>query len=146
VLFVPIVSFTTSSAPPKIAINASLVGILARFTGFTLSLALNNELQLVAKSGVREKVREALTETNPQLPLTILDIQSQYIHAGNDMSTAKAVATGYFNQLIGHQILARATRDYYDWMLTGVLVVIVILLLLPRIQRVVLRLTKGNVP
>ncbi len=146
VLFVPIVSFTTSSAPPKIAINASLVGILARFTGFTLSLALNNELQLVAKSGVREKLREALTETNPQLPLTILDIQNQYIHAGSDMYTAKAVATGYFNQLIGHQILARATRDYYDWMLTGVLIVIVILVFLPQIQRVALRLTKGNVP
>ncbi len=146
VLFVPIVSLTTSSAPPKIAINASLVGILARFTGFTLSLALNNELQLIAKSGVREKVREALTETNPQLPLTMLDIQNQYMHAGSDMYTAKAVSTGYFNQLLGHQILARATRDYYDWMLAGVLIVIVILVFLPQIQRVALRLTKGNVP
>lgn len=146
ILFVPIVSFTASSAPPQIAINASLVGILARFTGFTASLALNNELQLFAKSGVREKIRESLTETNPQLPTTLLDIQNQYMNAGSDIYTSKAVSTGYFNQMVGHQILARATRDYYDLMLTAVVFVIIILLLLPKIQNVVLRLRKGNMP
>lgn len=146
ILFVPIVSFTASSAPPAIAINASLVGILARFMGFTASLAFSNELQLFAKSGVREKIRESLTETNPQLPATLLDIQNQYMNAGSDIYTSKAVSSGYFNQMLGHQILARATRDYYDWMLTGVIFVIVILLLLPQIQDVVLRLRKGNIP
>lgn len=146
VLFVPIVSFTASSAPPKIAINASLVGILARFTGFTASLALNNELQLFTKSGVREKIREAITETNPQLPVTLLDIQNQYMNAGSDMYTSKAISTGYFNQMVSHQVLARATRDYYDFMLTGMIFVIVTLLLLPQIQNVVLRLRKGNIP
>ncbi|MGE8377100.1 MAG: hypothetical protein ACN6PN_02085, partial [Sphingobacterium sp.] len=146
VLFVPIVSFTASSAPSKIALNASLVGILARFTGFTASLALNNELQLFAKSSVREKVRESLTETNPQLPVTLLDIQNQYINGGSDIYTSKTGSLGYFNQMVGHQILARATRDYYDLMLTGLIFVIIILLFLPQIQHVVLRLRKGNVP
>ncbi len=146
VLFVPIVSFTATSALPNIAVNASLMGILARFIGFTASLALNNELQLFAKSGVREKVRETITETNPQLAVTLLDIQNQYIHAGSDIYTSKTVSTDHFNQMIGHQILARATRDYYDWMLTGVTFVIVVLLLLPQIQHVVLRLRKGNIP
>lgn len=146
VLFVPIVSFTASSAPPAIAINASLVGILARFTGFTASLALNNELQLFAKSGVREKIREAVTETNPQLPATLLDIQNQYMNTGSDIYTSKAISSGYFNQMLGHQIFARATRDYYGWMLTGVIIIIVILLLLPQIQNVVLRLRKGTIP
>ncbi|WP_026038656.1 MFS transporter [Myroides injenensis] len=146
VLFVPIVSFTTSSAPPAIAINASLIGILSRFTGFTASLTLNNELQLFAKSGVRERIREALTETNPQLPVTLLDIQNQYINAGSDIYSSKAASTGYFNQMVAHQILASATRNYYDWMLTGVILVIVILLLLPQIQNVVLKLRKGNIP
>lgn len=146
VLFVPIVSFTVSSAPPKIAVNASLVGILARFTGFTVSLAVNNELQLFAKSEVREKIRESLTETNPQWPATLLDIQNQYMNAGSDLYTSKAGSTGYFNQMVSHQLLARATRDYYDWMLTGVLFVIVILLLSPQIQNVILRLRKGNIP
>ncbi|WP_288446102.1 MFS transporter [uncultured Chryseobacterium sp.] len=146
ILFVPIVSFTTSSAPPQISINASLLGILARFTGFTASLALNNELQLFAKSGVREKIRESITETSPQLPTTLLDIQNQYNNSGSDIYTSKAVSSAYFNQMIGHQILARATRDYYDLMLTGVIFVIVVLLLLPQIQKVVLRLRKGNIP
>jgi hypothetical protein len=146
VLFVPIVLFTTSAAPSKIAFNASLIGIFARFTGFTASLALNNELQLFAKSAVREKVRETLTETNPQLPVALLDIQNKYINAGSDMYTAKGVSGGYFNQLVGKQILARATHDYYDLMLVGVLCVILILLALPQIQNVILRLRKGSIP
>ncbi|KFF17799.1 MFS transporter [Chryseobacterium sp. JM1] len=146
VLFVPIVSFTSSAAPPKIAFNASLIGILARFTGFTASMALNNEIQLFSKSAVREKLRETVTETNAQLPATLLDIQNRYINAGNDIYTAKGVSNGYFNQMVGQQIFARATRDYYDLMLIGVVCVILILLLLPQIQNVVLRLRKGNIP
>jgi hypothetical protein len=146
ILFVPIVSFAASSAPSKIAVNASLIGIFSRFIGFTASLALNNELQLFTKSSVREKVRESLTETSAQLPVTLLNIQNQYINSGSDMYTSKTVSSGYFNQMIGQQILARAIRDYCDLMLTGLIFVIIILLLLPQIQHVVLRLRKGNVP
>ncbi len=146
VLFVPIVSFTAASAPSKIAINASLIGIFSRFIGFTASLALNNELQFFAKSSVREKLRESLTETNLQLPVTLLDIQAQYSNAGSDIYTSKIVSSGYLNQMLGKQILARAIRDYYDLMLTGLIFVILILVLLPQIQHVVLKLRKGNVP
>lgn len=146
VLFVPIVSFTTSAAPPKIAFNASLIGIFARFTGFTSSLAINNELQLFTRSSVREKVREALSETNPQLPLALQDIQHTYLNAGNDLYTAKGAAQGYFNNLVKEQILARSTRDYYDLMLLGIVCIILTLLFLPGIKNVVLRLRKGNVP
>lgn len=146
VLFVPIVSFTASAAPAKIAFNASLVGILARFTGFTASLALNNELQLFTKSAVREKARETLTETNPQLPVTLFDIQNNYMIAGSDMYTAKGISGAYFNQLVGRQILVRATQDYYYLMLVGVVGVIMMLLLLPKIQDVVIKLRKGNIP
>lgn len=146
VLFVPIVSFTVSAAPPKIAGNASLIGILARFIGFTASLAVNNELQLFTRSAVREKLRETLTETNAQLPLSLTDIQNQYMNAGNDVYTAKAASAAQFNALIRQQILARATRDYYDWMLLGIMGVIIMLLLFPKIQQVLLRIRKGNIP
>ncbi|MGE8552503.1 MAG: MFS transporter [Chryseobacterium jejuense] len=146
VLFVPIVSFTASSASPKIAIHASLVGIFARFTGFITSLAFSNELQLFTKSAVREKFRETITEANQQLPVTLLDIQNQYMNAGSDMYTSKTGSTGYLNQMISHQILARGTRDYYDLMLIGVIFVIVILLLTPQIQNVFLKLRKSSIP
>lgn len=146
VLFVPIVSFTNSSAPPAIAINASLVGILARFIGFTASLAFSNELQLFAKSAVREKVRETITEINPQFPVTLMDIQNQYATAGNDIYTSKTISTAYFNKMVGQQILARATRDYYNMMLTGVILVIIILIILPQIKKVSLKLKKNQIP
>lgn len=146
VLFVPIVSFTNSSAPPSIAINASFIGILARFIGFTVSLAVSNELQLFAKSAVREKVRETITEINPHLPVTLMDIQNEYATAGNDMYAAKALSASYLNKMVGQQILARATRDYYNLMLIGVILVIVMLILLPKIKKVALKLKKEHIP
>lgn len=145
-LFVPIVFFTASAASPKIAFNASLVGIFARFTGFCTSLAVNNELQLFTRSGVREKVREAITETNPQMPLTLQNIRHTYQHAGNDLYTSNSASNAYFNNFVKEQILARSTRDYYDLMLTGVIIVIIILVFLPKIQNVVLKLRGGSVP
>jgi len=93
-----------------------------------------------------EKVREAITETNPQLSLALQNIQNTYQNAGNDMYTSKGGSNAYFNNLVKEQILARATRDYYDIMLTGIIVVIIILFFLPNIKNVVLKLTRGNVP
>lgn len=146
VLFVPIVSFTNSSAPPTIAVNASLLGILARFLGFTASLSFSDEIQLFAKSAVREKIRESVTEINPQLPFTLMDIQNQYAMAGNDMYTSKVLSTTYLNKMVGQQILARATRDYYILMLIGVISVIVILIIVPQIKKVSLKLKKNQMP
>ncbi|PSK88908.1 MFS transporter [Taibaiella chishuiensis] len=146
VLFVPIVSFTTSAAAPKIAVNASLLGIWARFTGFTASLAFNNELQLYIKSGISEKVREVVTETNALLPVTLSGIRQKYSNAGSDLYTANAVSAADFNFFLRQQMLARVTRDYYDWMLVGVAGVILLLLVLPRVRNVVLRLRKENIP
>jgi len=146
ILFVPLVSFTMSAVPPDIAINASLVGILARFTGFTSSLAFNNELQLFTKSAVREKLSEALTEINPQLPATLFDIQEQYLRVGTDQYSAKGISATHFNAFVREQILARATQNYYDWMLLGIVFVILLIITLPQLQQVVIRLRKGNIP
>lgn len=128
----------------KIAFNASLIGVFARFVGFCSSIAINNELQLFTKSTVREKVREAVNEINPQLPLALQNIQNTYQNAGNDVYTLNGASTVYLNKLIKE--LARATRDYYDFMPAGIIVVIVILIFSPKIENVVLKLTRGNVP
>lgn len=144
VLFVPIVSFTASGVSPKIAFNASLIGIFVRFAGFCTSMAINNEFQLFTKSFVREKVREAVTEINPQLPLAMQNIQNTYQNASNDFYTAKGASNAYFNNMLKEQILAVATRNYYDLMLMGIIVVIVILIFMPKIQNVVLKLTRDT--
>lgn len=146
VLFVPIVSFMVSSAPPKVAFNASLLGIFARFLGFSSSMAINNYTQLYTRSEANDKVRESLTETNPQLALTLQNIQQAYLNAGNDIYTSKGASNNYLTYFIKQQILMRSTKDYYDIMLVGLLIVIIILICLPGIQNIVLRLRKGSVP
>lgn len=145
-LFVPIVSFTASSVSAKIAFNASLIGIFARFLGFCISSAINNQVQLYTRSAVRDKLSVSVTETNPQLSLTLQNIQNAYLNTGNDVNTVKGASNAYFNNLIKEQILTRSTRDYYDIMLMGLVGLIVILIFASPIQNVVLKLRKGNVP
>jgi DHA2 family multidrug resistance protein len=146
ILFVPIVAFTASAAPAKIAVNVSFIGIFARFVGFCASMAINNQVQLYTKSAVREKVRESVNQTNPQLSQTLQQIQNAYLNAGNDLYTSKSISDGYLNTLIKQQILARSTRDYYDIMLIGLMCLIVILILLPTIQNAAVKLRKSNLP
>lgn len=145
-LFVPIVTFTSSSVPSNIALNSSLVGILARFMGFTASMALNNEIQLFSKSAAREKVRETFMETNEQIPMTLSNIQDLYILGGNDIFTAQRFSRSHLNTIVNQQILARATRDYYDLMLMMVVCVILLLIICPKIQSTIIRLTRRNIP
>lgn len=146
VLFVPIVTFTASAAPAKIAVNASMIGILARFIGFCSSMAINNELQLFTRATVQDQVRHAVNQINPQLPLALQQIEQTYQNAGNDGLKSEVAANAFFNTMLKEQILARASRDYYGLMLTGVVLVIIMLIFLPKMQQVVLRLTKFNVP
>lgn len=123
-----------------------MIGILARFIGFCSSMALNNELQLFTRAAVQDQVRHAVNQINPQLPLALQQIEQTYQNAGNDGVKSQVAANAFFNTMLKEQILARASRDYYDLMLTGVVLVIIMLIFLPKMQQVVLRLTKFNVP
>jgi len=145
-LFVPIVFFTASAAPPRIALHASLLGIFARFIGFCCSMAFNNELQLYTRASINEKLRETLTVTNPLIGMVFQDLQNTYLNTGNDMYVAKSASDFLFSKMIKQQVFARAVRDYYDIMLVLLLLVVVMLLLLPSIRNVSLKLRKQNVP
>lgn len=89
---------------------------------------------------------ESVSETNPQLSLTIQNIQNAYLSSGVDANTVKGASNAYLNNLIKEQILARSIRDYYDIMLIGLLCLILTLIFATPIQNVVLKLRKGNIP
>jgi MFS family permease len=146
ILFIPIVFFTASAAPPKLAYNVSMLGIFFRFIGFCLSISINNYSQLYTRAAIREKLRESLNETNPQLGRTVSGIQESYSVFGNDPHTGNSGSSAYLDQLVGKQIIARSIRDYYDVMLVGLVVLILLLLWMPGIRRIVLRLRGGAVP
>jgi MFS family permease len=146
ILFVPIVFFTASAAPPKLAYNVSMLGIFFRFIGFCLSISINNYSQLYTRAAIREKLRESLTETNPQLERTLRGIQEDYNVFGNDPHIGNSGASAYLDQLLRKQIVARSIRDYHDIMLIGLVVLILLLLFMPGIRRIVLRLRGGTVP
>ncbi|SFD86195.1 Major Facilitator Superfamily protein [Chitinophaga sp. CF118] len=146
ILFVPIVIFTVSAVPPKIAYNVSMLGIFFRFIGFCLTIGINNYSQLYTRAAVREKLRESVNETNPQLAHTLKGIQENYSIFGNDPHTGNAASSGFLDKLVRQQIVARSIRDYHDIMLIGLLLLILLLLVIPGIRKIVLRLSGGTLP
>ncbi|WP_343689250.1 MFS transporter [Chitinophaga sp.] len=134
ILFVPIVFFTVSAAPQKFAYNVSMLGIFFRFVGFCLSVGINNYLQLYSRCVVREKLRESLNEMNPHLGQTVSRIQEGYSVFGNDPHTGSGGTSAYFDQLVRTQIITRSIRDYYDVMLVGLVVLMLVILMMAGIR------------
>ncbi|WP_440133408.1 MFS transporter [Chitinophaga sancti] len=135
ILFIPIVFFTVSAAPPKLAYNVSMLGIFFRFVGFCLSISINNYSQLYSRGVIREKFRESLNEMNPQLGQTVGRIREVYSVFGNDPHAGSGGASAYFDQLVRTQIITCSIRDYYNGMLVGLVVLILVLLLMAGIRR-----------
>lgn len=123
VLFVPCVVYTASNVPPKLIFNVAFVGIFARFTGFCISIAVNNYVPLQARAMARERMRASITDVNPQLPLTLNHIQQAY---GGDAYMGKTLTSAGFDHLLKTQITARSIRDYYDMMLIGLLIFLLV--------------------
>jgi len=133
VLFVPCVMYTASHVPPKLIFNVAFVGIFARYIGFCVSIAINNYVPLQVRSVVRERMREAVTDLNPQLPQTLNRIRQAY---GPSLTNAG------FEQLLKTQITARSIRDYYDLMLICLLVFILVFILWRALQKVYFKVSR----
>ncbi|MEN5193485.1 MFS transporter [Sphingobacterium faecium] len=146
VIFVPAVIFTFSEAPPKIAFNTSIIGMFSRFVGFCVTIAINNYVQLYTAATAHEKVRESITEINPQLDLTLQNIQNSLIIQGSDAVSGNNTSDKYLSGLIHKQILSHSIRDYYDLMLVALVIVIMILILVPDIHHVIVRLRRRILP
>lgn len=146
IIFVPAIIFTFSAAPPKIAFNTSIVGMFTRFVGFCCAIAINNYMQMYTSAAANEKFRESITEINPQLNLTLENIQHTFTSQGNDGASGKAVSEVYFKKFMHDQLLSHSTRDYYDFMLLLLIIFILILIFIPGINKVLVRLRKGTIP
>ncbi|SDG25949.1 MFS transporter [Epilithonimonas hungarica] len=145
VIFVPAVIFTFSAAPPKIAFNTSIIGMFARFMGFCIAIAINNYLQLYSTAAINEKIRESVTETNPQLERALIGIEQTLVNNGGGINSGH-ISSAYLKNYIHTEVLSRSIRDYYDFMLVLLVTFIAILIAVPGINKVVLRLRKGSVP
>ncbi|WP_159476162.1 MFS transporter [Dyadobacter sp. 3J3] len=126
-LMAPIILFTVSSVPAAIGASASMAGILFRFIGFTMSMAMITSFQLFAKSTHKEDFRNQITALSPvvqeRLKGYVLAMESH----GVAKDQAMKIANVLLSKAVDKQMMLRYAMDYYSiicWVIVGVMLLI----------------------
>lgn len=145
-LFVPLVLFTVSSVPVKLAGSVSFLGIGFRFIGFCSSIAMANYFQLWNKSLHYNRFRENITAINPLVDGTNSSIRQSIALGGQDVATVQRLSTGVFNKMVSEQVALRASMDYYTMVIWALVVFILGLLFFPGAKKIILTFGRRFIP
>ncbi len=141
----PIVMFIMSSVPENLSQSASSVGILARFSTFSLSLASINYFQLYFKGKHKDDLRSNLTA----LDFNVTDRLSMYQRVlsskGMPKDEAGKAAIGLLNKAVQKQTFLEFCVSYYEIIALLCLASILLIAIQPVISRTVINL-RGKQP
>lgn len=141
----PIVMFIMSSVPEKLSQSASSVGILVRFSTFSLSLASINFFQLYFKGKHSNELRENLTLLDFNLSDRIRMYQTTLLSKGMPKEEAGKAAIGLLNKALQKQTFLEFCVSYYEIIAILCLVSILLIAFQPVISRTVINL-RGKQP
>ncbi|PQA60209.1 MFS transporter [Siphonobacter curvatus] len=112
-LMVPIINFYVSAVPASISSSASAVGILVRFTGFSLSMGILNFTRLFSKSLHYHRLQDEVTATNPYTLQRLAQYRETLMHQGMAGDQASLAASKLLGQTVDLQTQLRYSMDYY---------------------------------
>lgn len=139
-LMTPVIVFAVSSVPERLGGTASAVGVFFRFLGFCSSIALINFYQLYNRTNHINRFQEHITSLNP-VAVEKLEMYKRGL-VGKGVSTGQAakIAQGLLGRSIETQAQLRSAIDYYTVISGLLIVVILIIALIPYINRTIINL------
>lgn len=139
-LMTPIIVFMISSVPPHLANSASATGVFFRFTGFCSSIAVVNYFQLKQKSDHMNRFQEHLSTLNAGVSDRLAVYTRGLTAKGMLPDQAAKAARGLLNRSVDTQATLRSMMDYYLFISIVIAVVILVIALLPFINRTTVNL------
>jgi len=137
-IMTPLIMFTVSAVPAAMGSSASMAGILFRFTGFTLSMAMITSFQLFSKSTHQEDFRNQITALSPVANERLGAYQQQLITHGFPHDQSAKIATGLLSKAVEKQMLLRYAMDYYSLICWGIVGVMLLIALYPYFSQTVM--------
>ena len=137
-IMTPLIMFTVSAVPAAMGSSASMAGILFRFTGFTLSMAMITSFQLFSKSTHQEDFRNQITALSPVANERLGAYQQQLINHGFPHDQSAKIATGLLSKAVEKQMLLRYAMDYYSLICWGIVGVMLLIALYPYFSQTVM--------
>jgi len=146
-LMTPVIIFAVSSVPERLGGTASAVGVFFRFLGFCSSIALINFYQLYHKTNHINRFQEHITVLNPLAVEKIELYKRGLLAKGVSAGQAAKIAQGLLGRSIETQAQLKSAVDYYILISGLLIVVILIIALIPYINRTIINLkTKQPAP
>lgn len=136
-LMVPVVTFTVSSVPAPISSSATAVGVVFRFAGFTLSMALINFFQLYGKSLHYHQLQEVVTLLNPYATERLSQYKQALLRGGMAPEQAGQLAGKLLGKAVDLQTQLQYFMDYYALIFGVIVVIMALLLLFPFVRKAV---------
>lgn len=143
VLMVPVIHFSVSSVPAAYSGHATALGVVTRYIGFSLSMALLNLSRLYAKSLHYHRIQEQVTVLNPYTGERLARYKQQLIDHGMRTEPAGLAAQKWLGQAVDLQAQLRYSMDYYLLMAGLIGVVMLGIALMPYLKS---RLTFSKQP
>lgn len=134
-LMTPIIIFTISSVPARLAGTASATGVFFRFTGFCGSIAIINFFQLQHKTDHYNRFQEQLSLLNVAVTDRLTAYTRMLGGKGVAPEQAAKIARGLLNRTVDNQAQLRSMMDYYFVISCILIVVILIIALFPYLNR-----------
>lgn len=139
-LMTPIIVFMISSVPVHLANSASAVGVFFRFTGFCSSIALVNYFQLKNKSDHMNRFQDHLSGLNGIVGDRLAIYTKGLTAKGMLPEQAAKAARALLNKSVDAQATVRSMMDYYLFISILIAIVIIIIALIPYLNRTTINL------
>ncbi|EDM36592.1 putative transport-related membrane protein [Pedobacter sp. BAL39] len=141
----PIVMFIVSSVPVQLGQSAASVGVLVRFSSFSISLALINLSQLYFKGLHGQLLGRGLSVIDLGVSARLSAYQQALANRGMLKDEAAKAAVGLLNKSLQKQEFLQFCINYYEWIAILCALTILLIGFQPVISRTIINL-KGKHP
>ncbi len=144
-LMTPLILFMVSAVPGKLNMVASATGVFVRFLGFCCSIAFINYYSLSRQAMHTNRFQQHLTALDPAAVQKLSAYKQSLLARGIAPEQATKLANVLLNKTVNAQAQIRYAIDYYELVSWGILVIILLIAILPYLNRTVVDV-KANQP
>lgn len=126
-LFVPLILFTTSSVPPKLAVSSGIVGVSGRFWGSTIGFCIMQNAVVFLNKKHFLKLSQFVTDSSTQTQEVMTKTSQSFMAKGYSLDEANALALKKVFGSVAKQSTLLANMEIYTIVGYGLLVLIVLI-------------------
>ncbi|REA63181.1 MFS transporter [Dyadobacter luteus] len=129
IIFVPLVLFTVSSVPARLAPFAGTVGVIGRFWGNTLGFCVLQNAQFFLYQKHENKLKQFITQESTETQLRITNATVKWIDKGFTGEESRLLSIRHLAESTHKQAILLSNMEIYTFMGYGLVFIVIMLIL-----------------